>query len=359
MSVIIKKSDPIYKKVYNELVEQIKKESIAKLSAVSLSKEYNINRNTADKVISLLETNGWVRRIPRKGTFPVKSNIQKINSINIVYSFDSFSSQFLNSYPYVNAKLIEEISKNDLSGQCNINILLIDPTSSYTQMCEKLTALGSRAGFIVLNPENFPQLISLLQKEQMPYMTFSHEAADINRVSHDTYKGAYRAFEHLIKISQRKNIAFLNVGNDASSPNPRIYPRFKAYKDALKDNDIPFDERYVFNISSKNEDIIKVIDALKMNSEIDAIFASSFEVGRAIINAMKLMKIKIPEDVAIIVFYDLPEFAQSSLGITAVRAPLKKMGHAILENLIEMINFGYRDDVRLTFNDELILRDSC
>ncbi len=350
-------ADPVYKRIYNDLSEKIKQGTVEKLSSVSIGKAYSVNRNTADKIISLLETNGWVRRVPRKGTFPVKDNLQKMNSINIIYCFNSFNEHFLNRYPYVNAKLIEAIYRSELARQCNINILLLDPASSYSQILEKLTAQGPRAGFVILETGILPQLIPMFCQEKMPYMTFAPESMDINRVSHDSYRGTYRAIEHLIKISGRKNIAFLN--SSPGTTHPWTSTRIKAYSDVLTENNIPVKDEYIFNSISCDEDIVKVIDALKKNPEIDAVFAASFEVGRKMVNALKLSKIPVPEAIAVIVFYDLPEFSLSNPGITAVKAPLEKMGHAIIENLLDMINFGFRNDIRLTFNDELVLRDSC
>jgi len=351
-------SNPIYKKIYNELVKRIEADALSKLSAVSIGREYNINRNTADKIIGLLDTNGWVRRIPRKGTFPVKNNLKKINSINIIYSFNAFNSQFLSTYPYVHAKLIESIFRDEQAQQCNINLLFIDPMYSYAQMLEKFTSLGTRAGFVVLSPEVPSQVVNLLRQEQLPYMTFAPEGTEFNSVSHDSYKGTYRAIEHLIKISKRKNILFVNSGISTQS-NPWTSVRFKAYSDALKDNNIPLKEEYVFNMSKSADSEFLLMQYLKRNKEIDAVFAASFEPGIGLVNTIKLLKLDIPEKIAVVVFYDVPELSASNPPITAVRAPLKKMGHTILKELLDMINFGFRDNVRYVFNDELILRDSC
>jgi DNA-binding LacI/PurR family transcriptional regulator len=350
-------NDPVYKRIYNDLSEKIKDGSLGKLSSVSIGKAYSVNRNTADKVISLLETNGWVRRVPKKGTFPVTRNQRKMSTVNILYSFNSFNDHFLNSYPYVNAKLIETICQSPSAKQCNINILLLDPANSYEQTFEKLSSLGDRNGFVILDPERFPQLISMLRKEKMPYMTFAPESLDINRAAHDSYHGAFRSIEHLIKVSGRKHIAFLS-SLPAPSANAWTASRFQAYTDALAKNAVPFRESYVLNCSA-NQGGVGLINNLRKNREIDAVFAASFEVGRRIVDALKLSEIRIPEDIAVIVFHDLPEFSLSTPAITAVRAPLEKIGLAIIDNLLDMINFGFRDDVRVTFNDELILRDSC
>jgi DNA-binding LacI/PurR family transcriptional regulator len=351
-------TNPIYKRIYNELVKRIETDAISKLSAVSIGREYHINRNTADKIIGLLDTNGWVRRIPRKGTFPVKNNLHKINSINIVYSFNSFNDQFLYSYPYVNAKLIESIFRDEQAPQCNINLLFIDSRDSYAQMLEKFTSLGSRAGFVILSPDNSLQVVNLLRQEQLPYMTFAPEGAEFNSVSHDSYKGTYRAIEHLIKISKRKNILFINTGVSTQS-NPWTSCRFKAYSDALKNNHIPLKEEYIFNVSRSADSAFSLMQYLKHHKEIDAVFAASFEAGINLVNTIKLLGIDIPEKIAVIVFYDIPELSVTTPSITAVRAPLKKMGHTILQELLDMINFGFRDNVTHIFNDELILRDSC
>lgn len=64
---------PLYRQVYNLIVKQLQDNKIEKNFAGSISREYSINRDTAEKVLDLLEANGQVRRIPRKGSFPGKA----------------------------------------------------------------------------------------------------------------------------------------------------------------------------------------------------------------------------------------------------------------------------------------------
>ncbi|OQA79764.1 MAG: HTH-type transcriptional regulator AscG [Lentisphaerae bacterium ADurb.Bin242] len=346
---------PLYRKVYDSIVEQLENNKREKISATILSREYSINRNTAEKVMDLLEANGKIRRISRKGSFPIKqSGCLHGDSINFLFTRDTFSNQFLDTYPFVNAKLIDGIYRSAASKKCDVNILLLDPASSKAELGAKFSSFGPRAGFVLLNPETMPQVLSVLRGEQFPYMAYS-SVAEGNRISHDSYTASCRAVEHLVRITGRKNIAFLNPGSDFTYTGDRM----RGYRDTLKKCGIPFREELVFTRPYSDTEFLAFVQSDYPGGKIDAVFSATFEIGRKAVNVLKFCGTRIPEEIAVIVYYDLPEFSMSVPSISCVNVPLEKIAASMVENLFDMINFGFRDDIRIVFKDELILRESC
>ena len=292
---------------------------------------------------------------PGKVLFPVKQNPgDRTNSINFLFDYNTFNNQFLDTYPCVNAKLIDSIFKNTMAKECDVNIILINPASSDADLAAKFSSFGSRAGFVLLNPDTMPRVLAILRREQFPYISFA-AVSEGNLISHDGYFATCHAIEHLIRISGRENIAFLNPAADFAYTGDRL----KGYRDTLRKQGLPFREELVFTQPYTNENFLSFVQSNFQAGKLDAVFAASFEIGRKAVNALKSCDLRIPEDIAVIVFFDLPEFSTSVPTISCVNVPLESIASAILEKLFEMINFGFRDDVRVILKDELIIRESC
>lgn len=346
-------SPSLYQKIYESIVENIKNDVPEKISVNSIAQKYGVNRNTADKAINMLEQNGWVRRIKRKGTFPVKKNSTQIYSINILYDHSSFQRNFLNSYPFVHAKLIESVFKSALMPQCNLQMLFIDSADSVERKREKLISLGARSGLIILDDfPGFDDIISIVREEQIPYVTFMPPGQNVNTIFHKDEQGSFNAVNYMIRNSGRKKIMFLS-GNRRNS---LTGPRFEAYKNALAANNIPFREELVFDLHG-NENI-QELTALLKSGKIDGVFAASFIVGERVYELMKILEIKIPDSIALTVFHDIPVFSVSTPSVTTVKAPLELIGTTMLKILMEMIDFGFREDIEILFDDELLIRKS-
>lgn len=346
-------SASLYQKIYESIVENIKNDVIEKISVNSIAQKYGVNRNTADKAINMLEQNGWVRRVKRRGTFPVKKNSAQIYSINILYDHSSFQRNFLNSYPFVHAKLIESVFKSVLMPQCNLQMFFIDSADSIERKREKLISLGSRSGLIILDDfPGFDDIISIIREERIPYVTFMPPGQNINAVFHKDMEGTFNAVNYMIRNSGKKNIMFLS----GSRSGALMEPRLEAYKNALSANNIPFREELVFDLHG-NENI-KELTALLKSGEVDGIFAASFIVGERVYALMKILEINIPGLIALTVFHDIPAFSTSTPSVTAVKAPLEIIGTTMLKTLMEMIDFGFREDIAILFDDELLIRKS-
>jgi len=346
---------PVYKKIYDGVIEGIKGGSSEKISVNNIAEKYNVTRSTADKAINMLEQNGWVRRVKRKGTFPVGKISEKIYFINILYDHSSFQNNFLNSYPFVHIKLIDSIFKSELMSRCNLQLLFMDSSESVDRKKQKLLSLGTKSGLIILDPlYGFEDIIKIIKTEHIPYITFTAPDYNINTVFHKHWNGTSKAVDYLIKSSGRKKILFLSNSRKVEL----IKPRYEAYLNVLKANNIEFSEKFVFDFNSNdNQDVQNLISILK-TGEIDGIFAASFIVGEKVYQILKILDIKMPDEIALIVFHDTPILSNSTPTVTAVKAPLEIIGRTMLEKLVEMIDFGYRDDIRILYEDELVVRSS-
>jgi LacI family transcriptional regulator len=90
-----------------------------------------------------------------------------------------------------------------------------------------------------------------------------------------------------------------------------------------------------------------------------AIFASNDLSAFGAMDAAREFGLRIPEDISIIGFDDIPQASLVYPKLTTVRQPLEQMGRVAVKMLLEHIEDRSRSPQRITLATELIIRDSC
>ena len=192
-----------------------------------------------------------------------------------------------------------------------------------------------------------------------------HERLDSLTI--ENREGALLATKHLINLGHKK-IGMIN-GNLNSVP-AKI--RLQGFKQALKENKIHPENRYIINVNSSNNSEVNHNDGfnklagykamkklLELNDERPtAIFISSDIQATGAIRAIKEQGLKIPQEIAVVSFdgIELSEY----LGLTTMKQPMFKMGIIAVEQLINKINNGMTNGTfKKLFHPELIIRDTC
>ena len=180
---------------------------------------------------------------------------------------------------------------------------------------------------------------------------------DTNIVALDDYSGAYEAVGHLIQQGCRKIVHF------AGYQHLLIYKeRFRGYKDALLDNNIPFDKNLVFECDMKIESGKKLAEkVLSMKERPDAIFSSSDNTAMGAMQVFKSKNIKIPEEIAIFGFSNEAYTSYVEPAMSTVEQHSLEMGRLSAELFLEQIKSD-KDDKNLPkkiiIRPQLIIRES-
>jgi LacI family transcriptional regulator len=160
--------------------------------------------------------------------------------------------------------------------------------------------------------------------------------------------------QHLIDLGHRR-IGLICGRTDV---NDRAMERRKAYEDALRDLGIAIDAAMVFE---RDFDFIEGQTAmrrmLRLPERPTAVFAANDIQAIGAIAACRGAGIRVPEDLSIIGFDDLPvaEFANPQL--TTIRVPGDRMGHVAALRLFDMIR-GDVDPPSEVLPVELVTRES-
>lgn len=150
----------------------------------------------------------------------------------------------------------------------------------------------------------------------------------------DNEAGAYNAISLLVEKGHSR-IGLLGWESKITTVRDRI----KGYKNALRDAGINIDPQVIvtppkYNVSKSEE---KIRQLLKQKNCPSAIFAINNQFGLAAIRAIRESNLRIPEDVALIVFDDLEIFRLTTPPISVVSQPAFKIGQRATKLLVEQI----------------------
>jgi LacI family transcriptional regulator len=97
---------------------------------------------------------------------------------------------------------------------------------------------------------------------------------------------------------------------------------------------------------------------LDLESRPTAIFAASDQMAFGVYEAARLRGLRVPDDVSVVGFDDLPQARWSSPPLTTVRQPLVQMGVLAARTVLRLARAEDIESLRLELATELVVRDS-
>jgi LacI family transcriptional regulator len=137
----------------------------------------------------------------------------------------------------------------------------------------------------------------------------------------DNERGAREATSHLIALGHRR-IGLLVVDTEWTSDAGRL----KGYRDAHADAGLPLDERLIVRIAPHAGDTDSRIAALLDIEAPTAIFAANNLLAEHAWRVVRRSQLRLPEDVSLVGFDDVPWMEMVSPPITVVAQPAVEMG---------------------------------
>jgi len=199
--------------------------------------------------------------------------------------------------------------------------------------------------------------VKRLVKSGLPIVCVDRTLSDVevDSVVVNNEEGAFTAVNHLVSLGY-KRIAYL--GGLPGIPTTR--QRMEGYINALKENGVEVDKKFILTGDSKHISGKKMAsELLEMAQPPDALFTGNNLITLGALEVIHSKGLKIPDDIAIIGFDDMPWSISLNPPLTAVSQPGYEIGRRAADILFQRIKEPERENVQLVLKTKFVLRESC
>ena len=229
-------------------------------------------------------------------------------------------------------------------------------TTSARQWLDNLRARATD-GVILVTSALEPPLQAELRRLDVPTVVVDpagFPSLDAPTVGATNWAGGLSATEHLVSLGHRR-IGFI------AGP-PRLLcsrARLDGYRAALEAAEIPVDPVLIQQGDFYHESGFKGgTTLLKLDEPPTAIFAASDQMAFGVFEAVRRRGLRVPDDVSVVGFDDLPEARWASPPLSTVRQPLAEMGMLAARTVLRLAQGEEIESPRIELATELIVRDT-
>jgi DNA-binding LacI/PurR family transcriptional regulator/signal transduction histidine kinase/ActR/RegA family two-component response regulator len=190
----------------------------------------------------------------------------------------------------------------------------------------------------------------------LPMSSIADKLEGMTSILIDGEQALREGIRHLVEDHQYRRIAFL--GGPESNLDARV--RLRTYREVLTTYGLRQPDSFVATGDFKYESGVDAVRVLldERGATFDAIVVANDQMALGVIDALRARDIRVPRDVAIIGFDDIPEARYCAPPLTTIRQPLRQQGRLAVEVLLKRLRGERVDDV-LVLPAELVVRRSC
>lgn len=154
-------------------------------------------------------------------------------------------------------------------------------------------------------------------------------------IGSDNFQGGHDITAHLLAQGRRR-IAFLG---HASNHYPEFFERYRGHLQALQDAGLVAEAGLqVDAVTTEQSGFEAARELLARDEPFDAIFAASDLIAIGAMKALHERGLRVPEDVAVAGFDDIPMAGFVNPSLSTVQQDTKLAGSMLVENLLRLIN---------------------
>lgn len=297
---------------------------VAGVSAMTASRALNQQTGVSEKtralIIKLANEMGYVANLNAQKLSSGRSQVIGLLTANL-------SSSTLGG-------LVSEIVKTAASHQYEVVIYpvleqTVRPHRTVMHLMQQFTD-----GIIALWPHDH-SFLDQLKSPQHPVVTIDSRSDDnpFLTIEADSYGGGRMVMEHLAQLGHYR-VAFVTGKAGLNSAQERQ----RAYQDATLLHKLDTDPELILQGDFSFEGgQAAAAQILAMSNRPTAIFAANDKSAMGLLYALQESGLRIPQDISIVGFDDVPSAAHIFPGLTTVRQPLAEMGRAAVNSLLAHI----------------------
>lgn len=172
----------------------------------------------------------------------------------------------------------------------------------------------------------------------------------------DNADAARAAVTHLIGHGYRRIGLITNLPLTFLSSRARM----AGYRQALEDAGLAFSATWIVEGGLGDASGQRAMEQLLgQMPQPDAVFVASDQVALGALAALQVAGLRVPDDVALIGFDDLPVASLVRPSLSTIRVPAADLGRVASRRLLDLIEGQPLDGVRMLLPTALVLRHSC
>lgn len=285
--------------------------------------------------------------IPSKASIIEKRNIQLViyQKHAMVVSDTPFFSQ-----------VIEGITQGCNEQNCIVNINYLTESSNIQLQVKDISSM-SGSGMILLGTEMNRKDFEVFRGLEIPVVVLDcyYDELDYDCIVINNSQGAYCATDYLVRMGHKK-IGYLHSSVSISN----FEERSAGYQKALKAHGLPVSPDYIHRITPTSaqgyQDMVRILEG---DPELaDAYFADNDIISAAAMKAFQEYGYKVPEDISIVGFDDMPLCDIMNPPLSTMRVDKKQLGHSAVECLVNRMNGAKHGKLKIALQTSLVCRES-
>lgn len=323
---------------------------LAGVSRATVSRVVNNHPNVRDevreRVLQVIQETGYQPNMAARSLASNRTGVLGLIIPRIVQS--------LFTDPYF-PRLIQGVSQACNLSDYTLSLFLFHTEDEEHKLYPRVMHQGHLDGVIIASSQIDDPLIPQLLKNDMPFLVIGQplEFPDASFVDVDNVTGAYTAVTHLLRQGHRR-IATITGRQDMAAG----IDRRQGYVNALQSRGIHVDESLIV---TGNFSESEAYDAMRLllPYKPDAVFVASDGMALGALRALLDSNLRVPTDIALVGFDDLPAATQRHPSLTTIRQPIRRIGALAVDTLIDIINNPTEPPRRIVLPTELVIRESC
>lgn len=222
------------------------------------------------------------------------------------------------------------------------------------ELYQRVLGNGYMDGVIVASASLDDPLIPALLRDRIPFVSIgSYPDKRVHYVDVDNLGGARMAVEHLIHLGHRR-IGTITGRLDMAHGQERL----EGYRQALQAHHIQVDESLIVEGDYTETSGAAGIQQL-LSASPGAVFVASDTMAIGALKALRHAGQRVPQDVAMVSFDDIPMASAIEPSLTTVCQPIRPMGVLAVETLLELVEQPGSGPRRTVLPTQLVVRESC
>jgi len=239
--------------------------------------------------------------------------------------------------------------------QNNVNILKI-PKSGNKFLFDAVNGID---GIIALGKFANSEIKTFAEvTNNLVFVDFSSFQGKFDGIVIDFKEAMSQVLDYMVEEKKYKNIGFLGGREYVHNKDVVIGERREQYFiEYMKKRELYVPENIVTSSFTSECGYKMMKEVLTYKNRPNAYFAASDSIAIGAMKAIHEAKLRIPEDIGIVGFNDIPNALYTFPPLTTVRVETEFMGEKSVELILEQIN-GRKVGVKLTVSTELVKRES-